>query len=159
MLRAVPVAVVNKWLKNFDENPHRLRTCHALPRRESVMKPRFCRDALPPADKSAAPCCCCGVCCLRSLMHFSGGNKPLKFPITLNGIRSPPNTLFLGPTRVHNPNNISIGSAVLQDPRLCQTHTHTRTHARTHAHTHTHTDHATSAATGRIFALREYDAA
>jgi len=59
MLRAVPVAVVNKWLKNFDENPHRLRICRALPRRESVMKPRC-----------AAPCgqVCSPVLLLRRLL-------------------------------------------------------------------------------------------
>jgi len=47
---------VNKWSPNFDEKPHRPRICH--PRggdRESILKPRFCRDALSSAVKSAAP--------------------------------------------------------------------------------------------------------
>jgi len=52
---------VNKWSPNFDEKPHRPRICH--PRggdRESILKPRFCRDALSSTVKSAASCCCRG---------------------------------------------------------------------------------------------------
>jgi len=42
---------------------------------ESIPKPRFRRDALSTADKSAAPCCC-GVCCIHSLLHFNWESSP-----------------------------------------------------------------------------------
>jgi len=45
---------------------------------ESILKPRFRRDELSPADKSAAPCCC-GICCLCSLIHFIR-EQPSKLP-------------------------------------------------------------------------------
>ena len=73
-------------------------------------KPRFRRDALSPADKSAAPCNC-GVCCLHSLMHFNAGEQSPQFPFPW-GIPAPPKTCFLWPIRVHNPNGSSIGSSV-----------------------------------------------
>ena len=47
----------------------------------------------------------------------------LKFPYQVGecGVCTPSNTWFLRPTRVHNPNGISIGSAVLQDSQSSQT--------------------------------------
>jgi len=45
-----------------------------------------------------------------------GALSPKKLPVNM-GIWTPSNTLFLGPTRVHNPNGISIGSAILQGSR------------------------------------------
>jgi len=44
-----------------------------------MLEPRFRRDALSPADKSAAPCCC-GVCCAQSLMRFSRGKHSQHCP-------------------------------------------------------------------------------
>jgi len=69
----------NKWSKNFDERPHRSELVTPATG-ESNLEPRFRRDALSPADKSAAPCYC-SVCYLHSLMHFSGGVQPPKFPL------------------------------------------------------------------------------
>jgi len=43
---------------------------------ESILKPRFRRDALSPPDKSAAPRCC-GVCCLTHSNAFSDGEQLL----------------------------------------------------------------------------------
>jgi len=38
---------------------------------------------------------------------------PLKLPLALGEFGPPPDVWFLGPTRVHIPNGILIGSAVL----------------------------------------------
>ena len=54
-----------------------------------------------------------------------------------------PNTWFLGPIRVHNRNDISIGSSVFA--RLTVVF---------NRQTNTQTDNTTTAARGRIFALR-----
>ena len=53
--------------------------------------------------------------------HLARGHpSPSKLPL-LMGIWTPSNTWFLGSIRLHNPNGISIGSAVLQGSRLWQT--------------------------------------
>jgi len=70
---------------------------------------------------------------------------PPKMPLPL-GIRPPPNTRFLGPTRVYNPNGTSIGSAVFVGLAVMP-----------NRETDSHTDHATSIAIGRLFAFRAYD--
>jgi len=44
--------------------------------------------------------------------QHSGETFPSKLPISVRGSGLPSNTWFLGPTRVLNPNGISIGSAV-----------------------------------------------
>ena len=51
----------------------------------------------------------------------SEGTCPPKFAPFLGGPGFQRNTWFLGPAQVHNPNSISIGSAVLQGSRLCPT--------------------------------------
>jgi len=50
-------------------------------------------------------------CRLYCIKQFNWGTHK-KFPLPLHVSGPPPNTWFLGPTRVHNPNGISIGSAV-----------------------------------------------
>jgi len=47
-----------------------------------------------------------------SLYFTMGCSFPLKIALSHRGSRLPSNTWFLGPTRVHNPKGISIGSAV-----------------------------------------------
>ena len=74
----------------------------------SILKLRNGPDAL--RTSLTAPCCGV-VCCLCNLMHFDGGEQPQNCPFPW-GILAPPNTRFLGPTRVHNPNGTSIGSTV-----------------------------------------------
>jgi len=54
---------------------------------------------------------------------------PPKLPLPLGGSWLPPNTWFLGPTQVHNPNGISISLAVFAGLTLV---------------TNRHTDHGTS---------------
>jgi len=57
----------------------------------------------------------------RYSLYFTMGRPfPQDCPLPW-AIRTPSNTWFLGPTRVHNPNSISIGSAVLQGSRSWQT--------------------------------------
>jgi len=48
----------------------------------------------------------------------------IKIPIPLQGSRPPANAWFCGPTRVHCPNVMSIGSAFLESFRLCATDKH-----------------------------------
>ena len=53
---------------------------------------------------------------------------PLKIAPSCGGSGFPPNTWYLGTTWVHNPNSISICSAILQDSRSCrQTQTNRET--------------------------------
>ena len=78
---------------------------------ESILKPRFCGNVLP-LRISPQPRAATGVCCLHSLLHFNGGNNPTNCPFSKRRYGPPPITWFLGPTRVQNPNGISIGSAV-----------------------------------------------
>jgi len=108
---------------------------------ESIFKQDGGRDALSPADKSAAPSCC-SVCCLHSLMHFNRGYSP---PPTKNcpnfcGSATPPNAWLFGSTGVHNPNGISVRSAILLRSVLCPSD------RQTDRQTDRHADHATSVA-------------
>jgi len=49
----------------------------------------------------------------RASLYFTMGRPfPLKIAFSYEGMLTPSNTWFLGPTRVFNPNGISIGSAV-----------------------------------------------
>ena len=90
----------------------------------------------------------------RVCLYFTIGRvcPPEKFfsPF-LWGTLPRPNTLLLWPTTVHNPNGISIGSAVFAGLMVVSTA------QQTDRLTHTPTDHATPIATGRIYALH-YDA-
>jgi len=113
---------------------------------ESILKRRFCGNALP-LRISPQPRAATGVCCLHSLLHFNGGNNPTNCPFSKRRYGPPPITWFLGPTRVQNPNGISIGSAVSVGLTV-----------ESNRPTDTQTDHATSVATGRIFALCACDA-
>ena len=57
----------------------------------------------------------------RVSLYFTMGRPflPLKkLPLPIGGSRPPSNTWFPGPTRVLNPNGISIGSAVFAVDRL-----------------------------------------
>ena len=58
---------------------------------------------------------------------------PPKLPLPL---RDPPNVWLLGPTRVHNPSGISIGSAIFAGLTVVSNR---QTHRQTMIHTHTHT--------------------
>ena len=99
----------DKWPNNSDERPHRRRTAA----REFILKPRWRRDTLPPADKSAAPFCCGVYCtCVHSLMHFNGDQMP-KISPSHGGSGLLHYTWYLGLTQVHIPNGISISSALL----------------------------------------------
>jgi len=49
-----------------------------------------------------------------SLCVTMGANFPQKLLLSMGGSGPPSNTWFSGPTRVLNPNDISIGSAILQ---------------------------------------------
>jgi len=68
---------------------------------------------------------------LTIFSHYTlqwGGTCPPKLPIPLGKSGPWPNTWFLGPTRVHNPNWMSIGSAILHASQLVSNrHTHTQT--------------------------------
>jgi len=92
-------------------------------------------------NMAAAPCCC-GVCCVHSLMHFKGRTTP-KFAPSPGRIGPPPSsTRFIGPTRVHNSNGISIGSSVfvrlaIVTNRDRQTHADRYTDRLTDRHSHT----------------------
>ena len=59
------------------------------------------------------------------ILYNEAGHVPLKLPISLRGSGPPPNTWFLGPTRVHNPNSILIASAFFVCLTLVFTETHT----------------------------------
>jgi len=48
----------------------------------------------------------------RPITFYSGRTFPPKLPLPMGGSGHPSNTGFPGPTRVLNPNGISIGSAV-----------------------------------------------
>jgi len=85
-----------------------------------------------------------------SLYFTMGHSSPSKLPLCMGGSGPLSNTWFPGPTRFHNPNGISIGSAVLQGSLVWQTDRQT--------------DHATRSVTiGRIYvrstAMRLNDAA
>jgi len=62
---------------------------------------------------------CCPTISVQPLLHiwllqcFPMAQTPLKSAPSCGEICTPSNTWFLGPTRVTNPNGISIGSAVL----------------------------------------------
>ena len=84
----------NKLSKNFDERPHHPCDCHHAAV-ESVLEPRFGRDALSPANMSSAPCCR-GVWCIHSPMYFNGGNNPLKLPLSLGDPDPPSSRWFFG---------------------------------------------------------------
>jgi len=58
-----------------------------------------------------------------------GRDMPPKCLFSLGDSNPPPNTRFLGPTRVHIPDGISIGSAVLARLMIV-THRHTDTQTR-----------------------------
>ena len=66
--------------------------------------------------RRVSPCCpcgqvCCVVCCVYSILHFSGRNEPQKIAPCSLRIRTPTKyTWFLEPTRVNNPNRISFDS-------------------------------------------------
>jgi len=98
----------------------RLRQCVLLPSHEGTLAPPTehnwtCASFCPPesitqtASRSG-----------QSFMHRSrqtvpvlyNGHLPPKIAHSHGGSGPPSNTLFNGPTRVHNPNGISIGSAV-----------------------------------------------
>jgi len=61
--------------------------------------------------------------------------NPLKWLLSM-GIWTPSNTWFTGSTRLHNPNGVSIGSAVFVGLTIV---------------TNRQTDHATSVTVGRIY--------
>ena len=89
----------NKWSKNSDERPHRLRTCHPHP--EAAFLPCCAvplRTTLQPRVAAVF------VAYIRSLMQFSGGGGKQypKIVLLLRGCGPPPNTCFLGPVPVHN---------------------------------------------------------
>jgi len=117
---------------------------------ESILKLRFRREALSPADKSAA-LRCCGVCCLRSLMHLNQGSDPQNCPFHWGNSGPHPTHASLGQSRVFNPYRMStIESAVFWgegSSLLCSTGKPIKT------------DHTTSVARGCIFALCECDVA
>jgi len=82
------------------------------PAGESILKPpRSRRDALSLADKSAYACCCGRFLLAQSNRDFSR-EQPPKLLIPLCGSGPLSNIWLLGPTRVHNQNDISIGSSV-----------------------------------------------
>ena len=100
---------------------------------ESILKPHFHRDALSPADKSAA-LCCCGICCLQSSVpHFSGRNDPQNCPF---------------PWRVLRPHLVPWARLSPQFSRFCRAHCCVQ-----HTHRDRHADHAASVTTGHMFAL------
>ena len=100
----------NKWSKNFDERPHRSELVTPATG-ESNLEPRFRRDALSPADKSAAPCCCRRLLLTQSNAFQWGSTTPKISPCP-GEIRDPTYYMVHWPTRVHKPNGNSIGSSV-----------------------------------------------
>ena len=83
-----------------------------------------------------------------SLFFTRGHLSPSKLPLPMGGSGPPSNTWFLGPTRVHNPNGISIGSAVFAGLTSV-------TDRPTDRQTDRPTDHATRSVTiGRIYVLQ-----
>jgi len=104
---------------------------------ESILRPRIGHDTLSPVDDSTATCCC-GACCLVLCTLFGELTPKIADPRPHIKYGS------LAPTRVHNPNGIWIGTAVLVGFI---------------AVSNRQTDHARSVATGRIFSLHACDAA
>jgi len=112
--------------------------------------PRLTRGTLDPPESSPQTARRSG----RPTPFFC--SSPESLPILYNGAGhgsgSYPNKWFLGLTRVHNPNGISIGSAAFAGLTVV-------TNRQTNRQTDTQTDHATLIARGRIFALCACDAA
>ena len=119
----------------------RIAPAPVTPTGESILKPpRSRRDALSLADKSAAPCCCARFLLAQSNRDFSR-EQPPKLLLPLCGSGPLSNIWLLGPTRVHNQNDIAIGSSVTAWITVV-------------SNTHRRSDHATSVSASRIFALR-----
>jgi len=70
-----------KWSKNFDERPHRLRTCQVVLIELTFYTKldrncgRVHSDALCLRGQVDSQCRC-GVCCSHSLMRFNNGSNP-----------------------------------------------------------------------------------
>jgi len=75
---------------------------------------------------------------------------PQNYPFPSGGCVPPSNTWFLGTIRVHTPNGISIGSAVLAQ-LMVMSNRQTQTDRHTDRHADRHADHGTSVT---VFALR-----
>jgi len=80
----------------------------------------------------------------RIFLYFIMGLEMLPNLPLFCGIRDTPNTCFIGPTRGHNPNGITIGSSAFVG---------------LNRHTQTHRPRCTSVAISRIHALRVRDSA
>ena len=83
-------------------NAHRRRTYASLNTPEYTSQ-TTCRSVQPFLHSSRE---------IESLYFTLAAPSTSKLPIHMGGCGAPFNICFLGPTRVHNPNDISIGSAV-----------------------------------------------
>jgi len=65
-----------------------------------------------PSDNSIVSAITLQLTVLSPYTLLRGGTCPPKLPLNLGGLGPSPNAWFLGFTRVHNTNSISIGSSV-----------------------------------------------
>ena len=129
-MTAFVVVWYNKWSKKFDVKPHRraaygrfngIRQVAPLrtPPNTCFLGPSQVHSPNSISIGSAVFCTSRGTECPYTLQWsapFPTQNCPF-----LCGVWAPSNTWFLEPNRAHNPNGISIGSAVLQGLLLWQT--------------------------------------
>jgi len=117
-----------KWSKNFDERPHRLRTCQVVLIELTFYAKldrncgRVHSDALCPRGQVGCQCRC-GVCCSHSLMRFNNGSNPPNCPFPSGILASHRIHGFLGPPESTTQTGSRAVQPFMQNSLVCPTNT------------------------------------